>query len=203
MIFKACGIRAPLKEYKMDFLGFNFISYSKRKIDLKTAQTIINDINTKKAKVKKIWLFDINNIEKISVLLKNLNLDWVQLYNANLNQIKQLKQLYPKILIIYPVKYFELKKISKELFNFINFLLIDSAKPGSGKSYDYSLVLKNEPKFPYLLAGGINLENIQTIKKIFKNSKFFKWVDIASGVDNGSNIDEDKVNEIFKILKQL
>ena len=53
--------------------------------------------------------------------------------------------------------------------NLSEFLLFDSASPGSGKQFDWSLINNVVTKKDFFLSGGLNSENCSKVKKAGAN----------------------------------
>ncbi len=220
MKLKACWIRKILKNYEnIDFLWFNFIDYSKRKIDMFQAKEISEDIDEEiiklshplapslktkgrgiwKGKIKKVWLFDKKfSYEEIVKIMQFAKLDSVQLYSNNLENFKKLKNKW--YFVIKPIQINKIEEFEKYK-NFVDLFIIDGKNPWSWKTYDYKKINNLNLEKNFLLAGWVSEKNILEIKKIFKNNKFFCWVDVASSIDNWENIDLEKVNKIVNLIK--
>ncbi|MGO2789216.1 MAG: phosphoribosylanthranilate isomerase, partial [Staphylococcus saprophyticus] len=68
---------------------------------------------------------------------------------------------------------------------------------GTGKTYDWK-ILDTIHDVDYLIAGGINYENIQKIENL---SLHHTGYDIASGIETNHKKDLNKMLEIIKLLK--
>ena len=80
---------------------------------------------------------------------------------------------------------------------FVDFFILDSAEPGSGKSIKSKI--PHQFPYPFLLAGGMKLENLNRIEK-YKNCI---GVDIASGVETDGKVDLDKIKNIKKEIEKI
>ena len=78
-----------------------------------------------------------------------------------------------------------------------DYLLFDNACAGSGETFDWSLI--PETKKPFFLAGGLNIENIDSA---IKEVKPF-GVDISSGVEVDGFKDRDKIIEIIRRVRNV
>ena len=198
-LLKCCGIREKLENYdNIDLLGFNFISYSKRKIDKQKAKEISQDILKKWYKnIQKVGLFDESfSFEEILDILDFANLDAVQLYSNDTEIFKKLKNKW----------YFLIKPINLDFKDFekyekiVDLFIVDGKNPWSGKKYDYSQINNLNLNKNFLVAGWVSVDNAWEIVKIFEKNPFFVGLDVASGVDNGKNIDLGKVGEIVRVF---
>jgi phosphoribosylanthranilate isomerase len=79
----------------------------------------------------------------------------------------------------------------------VDLFILDGAMPGSGQTIDAAIPL--DFPYPFLLAGGLHVNNIQAALS-FDNCI---GVDIASGIETNGQVDVEKINEIAKQLEQL
>lgn len=200
-ILKVCWIREPLSNYDwINLLWFNFIDISKRKITKEKAKSIETP-NT----VMRIWLFwkyDQENrlwqrlteveIDEIIRIAKETNMRWLQIYSKV--DFWRFKRAW--FYMIYPISYDEIDSFIPN--ENIDMLVIDGKNPGSWEWYDFRSLAEKRIKKPFLLAWWINEVNILKIKKDVPNCI---WFDLASGVDNLENIDEEKVKIIINKLE--
>ena len=188
---KICGIKT-IKAAKfcedagVDFIGLNFVPSSFRKISFEKAKKICEKVRY----IKKVGVFQDQKLSEINKLAKHL--DFIQLCgNEEVEFIKKCKK--PVIKTIAVGKLSDLKKAYKYLPHVAS-ILLDGPKPGSGISFDFNL-LKNI-KYPFFIAGGINLINLDSALKLNPLT-----VDIASGVETDSRIDPRKIHLILNQLK--
>ena len=68
---------------------------------------------------------------------------------------------------------------------------------GSGQSFDWQIVKQVSQKYPVIVAGGLNPENIQELLETAT-----PWgVDVASGVETNGTKDTAKINLFIKRVK--
>lgn len=187
---KICGIQTLESaliaiDAGADFLGFNFVPTSKRHIKPVDAQKIIKII---KGKVKIVGVFQNENIKKVKEILKQVDLDLVQLHGQE--DQKYIDQLhFPVIKIIHPLS---------DTQNFtVDYFLLDRVQQGKGSMVKTGIANKIVNKFPTFLAGALNPENVAyKIKQI----KPFA-VDVASGVETNGVKDSEKVRSFIQNVK--
>lgn len=83
---------------------------------------------------------------------------------------------------------------------FVDLFIIDTPSVsygGTGQTYDWT-ILKNIKDIPYLIAGGINTENIQTVNQFKLSHQGF---DLASGIEVNGRKDIEKMTAIVNIVK--
>lgn len=201
-MIKVCGLRRTedidyVNALKPDYIGFIFAK-SRRRI---TTQEAINLKHILDENIKTVGIFVNEEIENVLDIAKSVNLDVVQLHgDENQEYIEELKlgfktqKIKPEIWKAIRVKNKEsLKKI--ELLE-VDGILLDTysseAYGGLGESFDWRIVkdLKLDKKI--ILAGGLNIENVELAKNIVKPD----IIDVSSGVE----IDGFKDYEKMKIF---
>lgn len=68
---------------------------------------------------------------------------------------------------------------------------------GTSQTYDWT-ILKHIKDIPYLIAGGINSENIQTVNQLKLSHQGY---DLASGIEVNGRKDIEKMTAIVNIVK--
>ena len=201
-MIKVCGLRRIEDiEYanilKPDYIGFIFAK-SKRRV---TIQEAINLKHILDEDIKTVGIFVNEKIENVLDVAKSVCLDVVQLHgDENQEYIEELKldfnanKIKPEIWKAIRVKNKEsLKKA--ELLK-VDGILLDTysseAYGGLGESFNWEIVrgLKLDKKV--ILAGGLNIENVELAKSIVKPD----IIDVSSGIE----IDGFKDYEKMKIF---
>ncbi|CAL4321021.1 Tryptophan biosynthesis protein TrpCF [Buchnera aphidicola (Sipha maydis)] len=196
---KICGLTRYkdaeyAKKYGATYGGLIFCKNSPRKINKEISNTII--------KIKDFLFVGVFQNQKIDYLLEkifSLNLKIIQLHGEeDIEYIKLLKKNVGKKIKIWKSinvknnKYFYQK--NKE----INKYLFDNHIPGSGKSFDWN-ILRKENKKKIILSGGLNIKNC---KKASHIGCF--GLDFNSGVEKKIGIkDKRKIKKIFCILRNF
>ncbi|MCS4659752.1 hypothetical protein QAY63_03325 [Staphylococcus aureus] len=83
---------------------------------------------------------------------------------------------------------------------FVDLFIIDTPSVsygGTGQTYDWT-ILKHIKDIPYLIAGGINSENIQTVNQLKLSHQGY---DLASGIEVNGRKDIEKMTAIVNIVK--
>jgi len=205
---KVCGLTKldqiqELIGLKVDFLGFIFYDKSPRFVLNKLSLEQISNIKHS----AKVGVFVNENIERIIEISEKANLNFIQLHGDE-DYISELREkLNPQINIIKVIRIGnqtsgELQKTISHQPQTINYLLFDTdsqAFGGTGQTFDWNILNKIEIPIPYLLSGGISLENVHQLSTINHqpialdiNSKF----EMEPG-----NKDVEKIKEFKKILK--
>jgi indole-3-glycerol phosphate synthase len=198
MLVKACGIRTSnlLKEETADYIGINFSPVSKRKIDLdllrdkgKSSDGLtLNDPDTSLPE-NAVALFYKNTEAEIRAILNEFPFKIVQLYAEDVTP-SFVRSLKKKVILAAAIRKAADIKALEAFAAEVDFYILDGAMPGSGQLGEV-LIPKDFP-YPFLLAGGIKLENLSLTEK-FDNCI---GVDIASGIETDGEIDAIKILEI-------
>ena len=190
---KVCGIRTmKAAEYcessGVDFIGLNFVPTSSRKISIEKAKQICEKV----VDLKVVGVFQNQSIEEVNKIAKSIGLDYVQLAgNEGVEFIKRCKS--PVIKTIPLVTKADLKK-AKKAMAYVEFVIFDGPKPGSGISPNFGLLKGFKEDF--FIAGGVNSKNISKLNRDFVPSGF----DLASGVETDGEVDCSKIKKIINHL---
>ena len=179
-----------------DLMGFIFYEKSKRFFNLP-------EINLNN-KVKRVGVFVNENIQEIKNKIKKYKLDYVQLHGEeNVNFCHSLKP-FVKIIKVFKIDYnFNFKK-TEEFEEVCDYFLFDTKSQlhgGSGKKFDWNLLKNYNCKKDFFLSGGIDISDIEEIKKIV-NSYPIAGIDINSKFElDNLEKDKEKINLLIKKLR--
>lgn len=216
---KICGLTRKedieyVNELLPDYVGFVFAK-SKRQVPLDRAKELINLLNKN---IQTVGVFQDEDIEKVKNTAEYLKLDIIQLHGNEDGDY--VKKLYPfkvwKSLGIDAADSLDNNDLLQNRVNFhqenldklslyeIEALLVDSsvkgAKGGTGISFNWDILNDLVLNKKFILAGGLNCENIQ--KAIEKVKPYA--VDVSSGVEENGIKNYDKMkNFIEKVRKMI
>ena len=189
---KICGLKNPtdikcINTLSPDFAGFvMFFEKSHRNISVQTAQELLAllDKNIKSVAVT------VSPTEEQLEQIHTLGFDYVQIHG------KISKKLLSecKTPVIRAINVSGIESIGDiENLDNVKGILFDSAVPGSGKSFDWSM-LKKLPKTDKMLflAGGLTADNV--VKAVAQLRPFA--VDVSSGVELA-----DKSGKDFELVR--
>lgn len=188
---KICGIRTleaaqVAKEAGADYLGFNFVPSSRRFIEPKLAEKIINAV---RGKVKIIGIFQDAEVDYLNNLASNLGLDFAQLHgNEDSEYINRVT-----VPVIKSIKIDDqVNKIKAD------YLLLDRAKRGEGEMIDFKRASGLATIYPLFYAGGLNPGNVaDTIRKVQPFA-----VDVASGIETNGKQEIEKIKAFIRNAKE-
>lgn len=164
-LIKICGIQRLIdikiiNEYEPDFIGFVFYPKSKRYVSKEKAMALKSALNPK---IKSVGVFVNENISDIVSLVKSQCIDIIQLHgNEDNSYIQRLKNTVNvpiiKAFLEKDDPTFDMAKTSKS-----DLILLDTGF-GTGSCFNWDN-LKYIDR-PYMLAGGIGLDNIDKALKL-------------------------------------
>lgn len=213
MQIKICGLKRKedvdyVNQSVPDWIGFVF-SGEKRKIDYETAKTLKQELNPQ---IRSVGVFVNVDISFITRLVQEGILDMVQLHgDENLDYIVGLKENLEKIgkgdtPIIKAVRVRNAEQILEDEKLPVDYLLLDAFKEdeygGSGKVFDHTLI--PDLQKPYILAGGIGVDNVKSIlKTLAEQDRSPVCVDVSSSVETNGFKDRVKIEELVQVVKSL
>ena len=209
---KICGVKDPknisvCNELGIDFLGFNFTDVSPRKITPSYAKR--NNLSSYCGKVERVAVFVDPTDSYIDESIKSINATYIQLHgNESTKRCFDIKNLFNLPII----KAFGVNN-AKDLDNavlyedIVDFYLFDAKatnkdkgqKGGLNKAFDWAILNSWKGK-DFFLAGGINIDNIQSAI----NDTNASCIDISSGVEKVLGVkDSYMIKELYKEFKAL
>lgn len=206
MKLKFCGFKTIEDVYKakdldIDAIGFIHYPKSKRYVDIDKIETFANIIPEDKDKVVIVVNPD---YQTISNLIDNTNITTIQLHGLeNLETIHFIRQKKDNIKIIKALPAKNANTLAEHIQyykGFVDQFIIDTPSisyGGTGQSYDWG-ILKDIKDVDFLIAGGMNYKNIQSVSKLNLNHNGY---DIASGIETNGVKDSEKMQAIIELVK--
>ena len=203
---KICGINtkeSAVASHGAKYIGFVFCEDSPRFIQPSVVKRFIPYLSMSQ---KKVGLFVNEKIDLIKKITLDLELDMIQLHgDEDESFIRKLKLLTNrKIIKAVPIKTVKDIKISEEFKNFCDMILFDTKTNnqfgGTGTSFDWKLLKNFKTSKKWMLAGGLNINNI---KKALETAKP-DIVDISSGVEKERGVKcEEKIRNFIKYVEKI
>ena len=222
MRVKICGITKPEQGQAIagmgaTALGFICVPTSPRYITPAEIRKIVEKLPIN---IDKIGVFVNTKIDLISEIVIGSKLNGIQLHGDESPEFcNQLRQLIPYVEII---KAFRIKSpqdliVVNKYKDCIDTLLLDAYHPdklgGTGQTLDWQIIKEFNPNIPWLLAGGLNPDNVnKAIQQLISTShslvepinKNFCGIDLSSGVEIvPGDKDLAKVKRLFDSLTKL
>ena len=199
---KICGINDKLCmdaaiESKADFIGLVFYNKSPRNLSLSDAKKLLKNRN----QYSKIVALIVNSDDCfIRDIEQNIKPDYLQLHgNETPLRCKEIKARF-KIPIIKGVgikNQLDLIKANQNYENLCDILLLDSPSTilpgGNGEIFNWNIIKDCEPSKKWMLAGGLNINNIEKALKISNPPA----IDISSGVEISKGIKDPEMIKNF------
>ena len=201
---KVCGINDEISmntalKCKVDYVGLVFYPNSPRNISIKLSRGLLKSRNN----TTKIVALTVDpNDDFLNQIKKNINPDYIQLHgNENSRRCLDIKHKIniPLIKGINIRNKIDLLRKNKEFEDICDILLFDApseALPGgNGKKFDWDILKDFKSKKKWMLAGGLNIENIEKAIDITKAPA----IDISSGLEIMKGVKDPKLIENFII----
>lgn len=196
---KICGLTTPqeaewVSKAQADYAGMVlFFPKSKRNITIEQAKEIMKSLSSK--------------IKKVAVVVSPSALQLKEIQEAGFDIVQIHGQVIPEALGILQIPFlrafnvdnmqeWERYEAEPKCIGYV----FDAVKPGSGKTFDWSSIpnLPEDGK-PYLLAGGLNPDNVGSAVAAMHPY----GVDVSSGVesDSGQGKDPEKIEAFVKAVR--
>ncbi|OHX67666.1 phosphoribosylanthranilate isomerase [Flammeovirga pacifica] len=172
--WKVCGMRAEsniaeVLQLNPDYMGFIMYPPSSRFIEREDVSFLQekwpSDIQT-----KRVGVFVNEKEEIILDFAKKYHLEVIQLHGKETPELCQsLKEKGFEVFKVFGIKdefnFDELKPYE----SFVDYFLFDTKSPqhgGTGETFDWGILEQYNSTKPFLLSGGLSLENIKNIRKL-------------------------------------
>jgi len=209
---KICGIKSEetalaAAEAGADFIGLVFAN-SPRQVTPAQAEKIVASLKKSKAKAKVVGVFVNTPAPTVRKIADTCRLDWVQLsgdepweYCLDLDR--------PVIKVIRVDSDHQPGPVGKHLTSGSKIMgeqkhmfLLDSSDSekygGTGRTFDWNLAKLVAEKFPVIIAGGLNSENVGRVIKLIK-----PWgVDVSTGVETKGAKDMKKIIKFIEAVRK-
>ena len=192
---KICGmtnaetIQTAIK-HKVDYLGFVFYPKSPRNLTPKQATILTKYIPNHIGKVAVL----VNESDQFIEYIKN-DFNYFQLHgNEDAKRIKEIRQKFnKKIIKVIKVTSEDSAKTYGQYGDEVDMFLFDSPAMEKSAKFDWQILTKLKIAKPYLVAGSININNVDEVLKYNPYG-----IDISGGVESRPGL---KTNE--KIIEFL
>lgn len=179
---KVCGMKDAeniqhLIDLRPDFMGFIFYKKSPRYVSELDADVF----SRVPISIKKVGVFVNEDLDAVLEIYEKYGLDYIQLHgDEDLAYSKKLKAKGVKIIKVFRILD-SLPYSMAKFCDFSDYFLFDTASKsygGSGRHFDWSILRNYSFEVPYLLSGGISLEDVEQIKEM--NPSGLEGVDVNS-----------------------
>ena len=189
MKIKLCGLTRPcdieaVNELQPDYIGFVFAKKSRRYVSPEKAKELKAMLTPG---IQAVGVFVNEEPEQIAALFEAGTIDVAQLHGQESEtEIRRLRELtnHP---LIQAFRIDTEQDVERANASTADYVLLDSGAGGTGTVFDWNLL--QAIRRPYFLAGGLDTENLGTVK-----AKLNPYgVDVSSGIETGGYKDKEKM----------
>ena len=189
MKIKLCGLTRPcdieaVNELQPDYIGFVFAKKSRRYVSPEKAEELKAMLAPG---IQAVGVFVNEEPEQIVSLLEAGTIDVAQLHGQESEtEIRRLRELtnHP---MIQAFRIDTEQDVERANASTADYVLLDSGAGGTGTVFDWDLL--QAIRRPYFLAGGLDTENLGTVK-----AKLNPYgVDVSSGIETDGYKDKEKM----------
>ena len=189
MKIKLCGLTRPcdieaVNELQPDYIGFVFAKKSRRYVSPEKAEELKAMLAPG---IQAVGVFVNEEPEQIAALLEAGTIDVAQLHGQESEtEIRRLRELTDHPLI-QAFRIDTEQDVERANASTADYVLLDSGAGGTGTVFDWDLL--QAIRRPYFLAGGLDTENLGTVK-----AKLNPYgADVSSGIETGGYKDKEKM----------
>lgn len=189
MKIKLCGLTRPcdieaVNELQPDYIGFVFAKKSRRYVSPEKAEELKAMLAPG---IQAVGVFVNEEPEQIVSLLEAGTIDVAQLHGQeDEREIRRLRELTDHPLI-QAFRIDTEQDVERANASTADYVLLDSGAGGTGTVFDWDLL--QAIRRPYFLAGGLDTENLGTVK--VKLNPY--GVDVSSGIETDGYKDKGKM----------
>lgn len=189
MKIKLCGLTRPcdieaVNELQPDYIGFVFAKKSRRYVSPEKAEELKAMLAPG---IQAVGVFVNEEPEQIAALFEAGTIDVAQLHGQESEtEIRRLRELTDHPLI-QAFRIDTEQDVERANASTADYVLLDSGAGGTGTVFDWDLL--QAIRRPYFLAGGLDTENLGTVK-----AKLNPYgIDVSSGIENDGYKDKEKM----------
>ena len=199
---KVCGINDQISidaaiNNSVDYIGLVFFEESPRNISISNAKILIRN----RPKISKIVALTVNPSDNFLLeIKKNIEPDFIQLHGEEgPNRCKDIREKFniPIIKGIGIENDMNIKYLIKPYEEICDILILDAPSKklpgGNGKKFDWEILKNYKSKKKWMLAGGLNINNITEAIYITKPPA----IDISSGLEKDKGTKDPQLIEDF------
>ncbi|TDA26419.1 MAG: phosphoribosylanthranilate isomerase [Archaeoglobi archaeon] len=194
MIVKICGIRSirdlEIVERHADFGGVIVKSNSRRTVDLEKAREIISN-----AEIPVFVVSTSESLEEWREIVSKTECDFVQVH-GNLG-IEEFEILRKEVFVMKAFIVRDFDETIEQIKRYRPDLILLDSGVGSGKIHNWSISRRIAERYPVILAGGLNAENVARAIELVKPV----GVDVSSGVERDGFKDERLIEEFVRRVR--
>lgn len=202
MKIKVCGMGAPeniraVAALKPDYLGFIFFE--------KSARNFTGDIPILDASIKKTGVFVDASFEFVKEKIEEFDFQAVQLHGKESSEFcLKVKELGVEVFKVFSVKYdFDFMRLN-EYEGIVDSFLFDTKGEhpgGNGETFDWKVLKNYTSRTPFILSGGIGLDEVKAVAEILKTGIPIYALDLNSKFEKKPAVkDIEKLKEFLNTI---
>lgn len=195
---KICGLQSAediemANELMPEYAGFVFCE-SRRKVSKEKAEELIKSLDSK---IKKVGVFLDQDLEEVHNIAQDCSLDILQFHGSESQQYCNsfIQEIWKSFLVEDESSLEMLENYSTEGYLLDSF--VKRVAGGSGKKFNWEILENKEIPRTFILAGGLNSENVQEGIRRTKPD----IVDVSSGVETNGCKDYQKIKEFIRKVR--
>lgn len=184
-----------------DLIGFVHFAKSPRHLELEQIGELIDHLGARAQSV----ILTVNPNDQLIEQFNQLRPHYIQLHGAEtLERVKEINaNSHARLIKALPVSEFDdLAQIA--LYQpLVDWVLLDAKPPkgatrpgGNGEVFDWSILKALDPTIPFMLSGGLNVENVADAVKLIQPAA----IDVSSGVEHTKG--EKDAEKIRRFISQ-
>ncbi len=207
MKIKVCGMRIEenikdLIQLDPNYIGFIFYEKSPRFVGDMLSESFVKSIPSS---IKKVGVFVNANPGYIMDMVKKYDLQYAQLHGQELpDMCRSLRQKGINIIKAFSISSDFNFAMLNNYAPYCDLFLFDTKGEnpgGNGITFDWSLLKKYDHQKPFLISGGISLDNIETIIALSNEFPIY-GIDVNSKFEiEPGHKDLQKVEQLFDIVR--
>lgn len=195
-LVKICGVTDIMAAHVVEQAGADFIGFvfakSKRQVTPTVAKTIIQSLDTS---IKTVGVFVDHPKDTVEQIVRDVGLDYVQLHGSE-TPAEILDYTVPVIKALTLTTKEDVTQLTA-YDEICAYVLVDGPVPGSGEAFNWAWLSETKLTTPLLLAGGLNIDNLDAAKRLTAISGF----DVSSGVETEGIKDHQKITDFIDKAK--
>jgi phosphoribosylanthranilate isomerase len=207
-LLKICGMKhniAEVAKLQPDYLGFIFYEKSPRFFD--------GEIPSLPQGIKKVGVFVDATIDEILTTFEKYNLDVIQLHGNETKEFVLTLNMYLRLKFwdgyevwkVFPVDdSFDFSK-TRDFVKKVDAFLFDTKGDnhgGNGKTFNWEVLKNYKYETPFILSGGIGLEEVDELKELLKTDLPIHAIDVNSKFETEPGLKDASALKVFiEILK--
>ena len=196
---KICGIRDVASARVAvaagtDFLGFNFVSTSQRRVEVAVARMILRQVGRD---VAMVGVFRDAPVSYVNQVARELELNFIQLHGDE--NPAYVKQMVAPVIKVVRVGNESADELAADMrgYDAAHFLL-DRPVQGQGDMINLNVVGALADEFDVFVAGGLNPDNLAGVVRTVR----LFGVDVAGGIETEGQSDMDKIRQFVACAKR-